>query len=104
VPPGVAADLTCAAFRGSIPENRQQGAQRFRHRHHRRPSRHHRHHFAAATRNTRFLAEEGGRTGESEFVGSSIALDGTTNFLHGFRPLRSRSRSSTRAAAAHAVV
>jgi myo-inositol-1(or 4)-monophosphatase len=31
-----------------------------------------------------FLAEEGGRTGESEFVWIIDPLDGTTNFLHGF--------------------
>ena len=31
-----------------------------------------------------FLAEEGGRSGESEFVWIIDPLDGTTNFLHGF--------------------
>jgi len=31
-----------------------------------------------------FLAEEGGRTGDSEFVWIIDPLDGTTNFLHGF--------------------
>jgi myo-inositol-1(or 4)-monophosphatase len=31
-----------------------------------------------------FLAEEGGRSGDSEFVWIIDPLDGTTNFLHGF--------------------
>ncbi len=31
-----------------------------------------------------FLAEESGRTGESEFIWIIDPLDGTTNFLHGF--------------------
>jgi myo-inositol-1(or 4)-monophosphatase len=31
-----------------------------------------------------FLAEESGRSGESEFVWTIDPLDGTTNFLHGF--------------------
>src|ERR1700730_15175703 len=31
-----------------------------------------------------FLAEEGGRSGDNEFLWIIDPLDGTTNFLHGF--------------------
>jgi myo-inositol-1(or 4)-monophosphatase len=51
-----------------------------------------------------FLAEESGRTGESEYVWIIDPLDGTTNFLHGFPTFAVSIAVEHRGRLQHAVV
>jgi myo-inositol-1(or 4)-monophosphatase len=51
-----------------------------------------------------FLAEEGGRTGESEYLWIIDPLDGTTNFLHGFPTFAVSIAVQHRGRLQHAVV